>query len=178
MSKINLLRKKEESLNKRILYFTTHYLRYILVITQLVIIVVFFYRLKVDQEVVDLSEAVKQKEEIITVSYPLLQEAKLVDRQIGVIKNVAKKEDFFLDEFNYITHSIPEGISLKHLSFNKEGVNVKGSALTAASLEFFYKKMREDGKFCKVNLKGVNKKMESIEFEMLLSDFNLNRKCQ
>ena len=65
--KINLLLPKEKNWLDKVIYFGLNYLRYILVITQTVIIMVFFYRFKIDQEIVDLKDAVKQKQEIIIV---------------------------------------------------------------------------------------------------------------
>ncbi|PJB87766.1 hypothetical protein CO083_05355, partial [Candidatus Roizmanbacteria bacterium CG_4_9_14_0_8_um_filter_34_12] len=61
--KINLLLPKEKNWLDKVIYFGLNYLRYILVITQTVIIMVFFYRFKIDQEIVDLKDAVKQKQE-------------------------------------------------------------------------------------------------------------------
>ncbi len=54
--KINLLLKKEEGILDKIYIFLVNYLRYIIVITQFVVIGVFFYRLQVDQRVIDLKE--------------------------------------------------------------------------------------------------------------------------
>ena len=70
---INLLQEKEKDISGKIIYFALHYLRYILVVTQIVVIAVFFYRFKIDQEVIDLRDELKQKQEIVQVSSPLLK---------------------------------------------------------------------------------------------------------
>ena len=57
---INLLQEKEKDISGKIIYFALHYLRYILVVTQIVVIAVFFYRFKIDQEVIDLRDELKQ----------------------------------------------------------------------------------------------------------------------
>ncbi|MDO8741626.1 MAG: hypothetical protein Q7J11_00595, partial [Candidatus Roizmanbacteria bacterium] len=58
--KINLLEKKETSLLDKLTFFGLNYLRYIIVITQLVVIGVFFYRFQIDQSIIDLKEGVNQ----------------------------------------------------------------------------------------------------------------------
>ena len=62
--KINLITRRKEKVVDKVIYFVMNYLRYILVITQIIVIGVFFYRFKIDQEMVDLQEAVQQKKEI------------------------------------------------------------------------------------------------------------------
>ena len=44
--KINLITKRKEKAVDKVIYFVMNYLRYILVITQIVVIGVFFYNLK------------------------------------------------------------------------------------------------------------------------------------
>jgi len=69
---INLIEKKEVSLLDRLIFFCLNYLRYIIVITQLVVIGVFFYRFQIDQRIIDLKEGVDQKKEIVKIVLPLL----------------------------------------------------------------------------------------------------------
>jgi len=76
---INLLPKKEKDFVDRGIYFALHYLRYVLVLTQIVVIAVFFYRFQIDQEIIDLKDELTQKQEIVAVSAPLLSEAQVVD---------------------------------------------------------------------------------------------------
>ena len=65
--KINLLEKKELNLLDKLTFFCLNYLRYIIVITQLVVIGVFFYRFQIDQRIIDLKEGVEQKKEIVQI---------------------------------------------------------------------------------------------------------------
>jgi len=67
--RINLLEKKEQSLLDRLTFFGLNYLRYIIVITQLVVIGVFFYRFQIDQRIIDLKEGVEQKKEIVNIRF-------------------------------------------------------------------------------------------------------------
>lgn len=79
--RINLLPQKETPLTEKIVYFALNYLRYIIVITQLVVIAVFFYRFQIDQKIIDLKESVDQKKEILQIVLPLLNQASNIDKK-------------------------------------------------------------------------------------------------
>ena len=68
--KINLLEKKDIGLLDKLTFFGLNYLRYIIVVTQLIVIGVFFYRFQIDQRIIDLKEAVEQKREIVKIVLP------------------------------------------------------------------------------------------------------------
>ena len=87
---INLFSPKDKSLEDKVLYFAFNYLRCILVITQLVVIYVFFYHFTVDQQIVDLKDTLNQKQEIVSVVAPLLKQAERVDSRIKNARALAK----------------------------------------------------------------------------------------
>ena len=93
--KINLLEKKDASLLEKMTSFGLNYLRYIIVITQLVVIGVFFYRFQIDQSIIDLREGVDQKKKIAQIVLPLLNEAVKVEKKTLIIeKNIVKQKNF------------------------------------------------------------------------------------
>jgi len=100
---INLLPVDELSIGDHIVYFSFHYLRYVLVITQLVVACVFFYRFKVDQDIIDLRESVSQKKQIAIAMAPILQDISENGRKTNAISNMLKKQyasELFLSNKN------------------------------------------------------------------------------
>src|SRR3989344_5732305 len=124
--KINLLSLRQEKPLERIIYFMFNYLRYILVITQIVVIGVFFYRFKVDQDLVDLQEAVDQKKEIIQVSQPLINEAKKEAVRINQLGSILAKQDIYLEEFDYILSLFPESFFLNKIRITNGIITMGG----------------------------------------------------
>src|SRR3989339_2271771 len=108
--KINLLPQKETSLIEKLMYFALNYLRYIIVITQLVVIGVFFYRFQIDQRIIDLKEAVDQKKEIVKIVLPLLNEAAKIDKKTLIINESIQKQNKFREMFDYFLSTFPETI--------------------------------------------------------------------
>ena len=100
--KINLLPQKETTIAEKVMFFLLNYLRYIIVITQLVVIGVFFYRFQIDQKIIDLKESVMQKKEIVEIVLPLLNEASRIDQKSQEINKVIKKQQNFNEMLKYL----------------------------------------------------------------------------
>ena len=122
---INLLKEKEKDISGKIIYFALHYLRYILVVTQIVVIVVFFYRFKIDQEVIDLRDELKQKQEIVQVSNPLLKEAQAIDLKTREIKDILDKQSSFQQMLSYFLSVFPNKMRVTHMVINEKEWNLR-----------------------------------------------------
>src|SRR3989339_1936353 len=126
--RINLLEKKEQSLLDRLTFFGLNYLRYIIVITQLVVIGVFFYRFQIDQRIIDLKEGVEQKKEIVKIVLPLLNEAAKIDKKTLIIDETLLKQKKFSEMIEYFTASFPETIILTNMEVRDGSIKVTGNA--------------------------------------------------
>ena len=87
----------------KVFYFALNYLRYIIVITQLVVIAVFFYRFQIDQKIIDLKEAVDQKKEIVNIVLPLLKEAERIDKKTTEIDKIINNQNSFSSMISYLS---------------------------------------------------------------------------
>ena len=168
---INLIPKKETTLGERFLYFASHYLRYIIVITQLVVIGVFFYRFQIDTRVVDLKEAVGQKKEIIEIVLPLLTEASRIDQKQSEINNIIKDQEKFKAMLGYFLSLFPETITLSNLDIGGESMKVTGNALDSRPLQAFFELMRRDGNFKTVAFQTINKTDVGYNFVLNLEEW-------
>jgi len=169
--RINLLTKKELSFLDKLVYFSLNYLRYIIVITQLVIIFVFFYRFQLDQKIIDLKEAVTQKKEIIQVVIPLLSEIEIVEKKQEAAKSILERQEKILSMFKYFVSIFPQGLTLKELRISADGIEMFGTAFNPQSLQAFVNLAKKEKKFKKVNLKSIKKSEAGYEFELTFSQF-------
>jgi hypothetical protein len=135
--KINLLNPREISFVDKVVYFSLNYLRYIIVITQLIIIFVFFYRFQLDQQIIDLKEAVLQKKEIIQVILPLLKEAEIVEKKQDAAKTILLDQEKTLLMFKYFLSIFPKGLVLKQMNLEKNGIEIVGTAIQVDHLRAF-----------------------------------------
>jgi len=169
--KINLLEKKETSLLDKLTFFGLNYLRYIIVITQLVVIGVFFYRFQIDQSIIDLKEGVGQKKEIVQIVLPLLNEAAKIDKKTVIIEKTIVKQKNFNTMFEYFISSFPETITLTNMEVKNESIKVTGDASDPKHLQAFYLFLKKDKKFKGVTLQNIKKTEAGYNFILLLDKF-------
>lgn len=165
---INLVPQKKEKAVDRLIYFALNYLRYILVITQIVVIGVFFYRFKVDQEIVDLKEALDQKKEIIQVSRPLLAEAKTTDYSIRQASTIIDSQSNFFRSLEYLISRFPEQFFLDKMQFSNNKITMDGYSNDASILTAFSTRIREEKKFNKLTLTSLKKTERGLDFSFEL----------
>lgn len=175
---INLLPPKNENLADKLIFFSFHYLRYILVITQLVVICVFFYRFRVDQDIIDLKDGIKQKQEIIRTVEPLLNEVRIVNGKIEQVKGGLNKQKQFDDLITYFLTEVPSELKLTTVTLNLNSIDCEGVTESTASVKMFYDKLLQSGKFKTVQLVNVQKAKEgdtptaTYTFGLKLDGFN------
>jgi Fimbrial assembly protein (PilN). len=169
--KINLLPEKEKSFTDKVIYFAFNYLRYILVITQLVVIGVFFYRLQIDQRVIDLRESVDQKKEIINIVLPLLKEASRVDKKGKEIAKIIKDQENFKSMSDYIFSIIPESIVLNSFDFKNNVLTLVGSSADPKQIQMFINFLKTEKKFKNIELKNLKKTETSYIFTISLEKY-------
>src|SRR3989338_9505447 len=170
--KINLLEKKETSLLDKLTFFGLNYLRYIIVITQLVVIGVFFYRFQIDQSIIDLKEGVDQKKEIAQIVLPLLNEAVNIDKKSSIINDTIKKQKSFSTMFEYFISSFPETITLTNMEVKDQSIKVTGDANDPKHLQAFYLLLKKDKKFKEVTFQNIKKTETGYNFILLLNKFS------
>lgn len=170
--KINLLEKKESSILDKLVFFGLNYLRYIVVITQLVVIGVFFYRFQIDQSIIDLREGVDQKKEIIQVVSPLLSEAEKMDKKTSIIEDTINKQKNFDTMFNYFISVFPESITLTNMEIKGTGsIKIIGDAYDPKHLQAFYNFLKKDNKFKNVMFQNIKKGETGYNFTLVLDEY-------
>lgn len=170
--RINLFPQKEKSLLDKIIYFSFNYLRYILVITQIVVIGVFFYRFKVDQEIVDLKDAFSQKQEIMAVSEPLIKEAAAVERKTSFVSTIVSGQQQLKESLVYLFSIFPKKLSLNRLSVSENGdYLLSGTTNDPNAVKLFFKRLNDDKLFTNVLLNHLTKEQFNFSFSFTLKDY-------
>lgn len=173
--RINLVNEKKERTLDRVIYFALNYLRYILVVTQIVVIGVFFYRFKIDQEIVDLQDSISQKREIIQVSQPLIQEAKNSAYKLNRATSIISSQDTALASIDYILSIFPEKFFLKSLDIAKNSLSIDGVTQDFQSIRSFLNRLKKEAKFKNIELTNIKKTDQGLEFSFKFDSFNRSK---
>ncbi|GAB4219078.1 MAG: hypothetical protein Fur009_3410 [Candidatus Microgenomates bacterium] len=169
--KINLLQDKEKPFLEKVVFFGLNYLRYIIVITQLIVIIVFFYRFQLDQQVIDLREEVDQKKEIIQIVLPLLNETARIDKKTKEIEKILANQSKFKAMLSYIFSLIPESMKLTNVEVKGNGLDILGYVSDPAQFQSFFNILKKDQKFKNVELKSIKKTETGYIFQISLKNF-------
>ena len=168
---INLLQEKEKDISGKMVYFALHYLRYILVLTQIVVIAVFFYRFKIDQEVIDLRDELKQKEEIVQVSDPLLKEAQRVDLKSREIKDVLIRQEASQQMLTYFLSVFPNNMRVTRIDMSEKGFEFIGITSEPQIIKIFLDKLNADKAFKTIELGSIRREDNSFHCPFKLYGF-------
>jgi Tfp pilus assembly protein PilN len=169
--KINLIPPKEETLIDTVIYFVLNYLRYILVLTQLVVIIVFFYRFQIDQLIIDLKDEIEQKKEIIQVAQPLKQEALIIEKRLKKTEELIHDQDRLINMVSYFLSLFPETVYLDKLEIINGELTASGLAYNVSHLQAFYKLLKKEEQFKTVDFSSIKKEMNGYSFTLKLSGF-------
>ncbi len=171
---INLLPKEtwEVGVVGKLLRWALNVGRYVVVFTELIVILSFLYRFSLDRKLTDLSEEMKQKQSIIKSYEEFEGQFRRLQDQLKVIKKV-EDDSIAVDEIlTSISLMTPIDTSYKSISIREEEVSLEGQTLSDVGLATLLAKAQNDAVFDEVTLESVSSatdKSQAIEFRMNLA---------
>lgn len=168
---INLFPERDKNVSEKIIYFAFHYLRYILVITQFVAICVFFFRFKVDQEIVDLKDKLNQKQSIVTATSDLVGRVQEIDTKMKQVQLVLDEQEVFQSKYSYTLSQISPEIRIDNFVMGADAVDIDGSSATVDPIKTMYDALQADQKYKVIDLSTIEKGEEGFSFSLHLAEF-------
>ncbi len=166
---INLASKKESHTIDKIVDFFSNYLRYALVLTMLVLLGVFFFRLRIDQNIEELEDSIGQKKQIFQVVQPLLSHAESIDNKLKAASKVVKAQDTQLEMFNFIYSTFPDQLFLTRLTYDKSSLVFSGKTADPRTLEAYYKKLKTYKPLKSIVLNKIQRTETEYEFTITVN---------
>lgn len=171
---INLLSKKEleeRALNKFLKWSLT-FGRYIIVGTEIIVLLAFFSRFKLDRDLTDLHQQVSQKQAIVQYNLEFEKKIRNLQKQLEEIKLIEEKDKLSLTLLRFFEENIPQEVTLNELSFNDNKVSFSGTSLSTSSFIDFLARIRTSNQFSDVTLEDLNKEREDFLKFKLKANFN------
>lgn len=157
---INLFPTKESQLPKQIFEFVAYYLRYALVITLFIVIVVFFLRMQVDRALVEEKEKLGLKKSIVTVTKDLREELEHTQKRITLVKDIFVKQDTFRKRLDYFLSSTPRDATISVVSFAEREMQIEGSTKDYRIVQLYANKLRKEKMFESVTIDSISRNKE------------------
>lgn len=169
---INLFPKREVALVSKTQYFASHYLRYILVLTQFVVICVFFYRFSIDQQIIGEKEKLAQKRAIIAATKPLRDEMNKTQKSIKSVQSIFGTQDKWKSKMNYLLSVFPVGVTLTSLKDEGDTLRFTAVAKSPEIIKKMYGRILADKRFLKVQFGTFTiKNKTEYQFDMVLDQY-------
>lgn len=169
---INLLKEeKKQTLVDRVFYFVLNYLRYIIVVTQLVVICTFFAKFALDQQIVDLQEEIDQKQEIVKMFQPLIKDSRTVSVRLKEIEGITNQQPQQKEMMTYVLQRFPQDFTLKEMTVSQRGIILSGYTTSSNTLESFNTRLKSENRFKSINLKSMSRSANGLEFYIEMQQF-------
>jgi Tfp pilus assembly protein PilN len=174
---INLFPSKKSHVTEHLGIFIAHYFRYALVLTMGVVIIVFFLRVRVDQQLADEREKLAMKKAIITTTRPLRNDLENAQRKISLIKSVFNKQDLLNAQLDYITAVIPKKSTVKSIMIDEKQTQIEAMTSDFRVIQLFINKLSKDARYSKIRTGKILKEgNKQYSFSVVLEEYIIPEK--
>ena len=147
--------------------------RYIVIFTEMVVIISFATRFTLDRQVTDLNSEISQKQRAIKSYGDLEKEFTFVQDQIEDYKQL--KQDYNLVEiFPLLNETIPNGVAFDALTVQSGAINFSGTAFSQDSLNVLINNIQLDRNFSDVRISRIESRDEKSSGVLFDISANIN----
>lgn len=159
---IELLPQEEWQKGKlgKLLKWTLTVGRHIVILTELVVILAFLSRFKLDRDLADLGKEIEQKQAIIEASADFEKEFRFLQKRLVSIESLRKDQIPAVEIVSELATLTPLNIQFSDLEVNKEGTELTATSLTESGLATFLDKLKNSDRFKKLFLTEVSQDTE------------------
>lgn len=167
--------RTERALLGRLVPWITTYGRYVMVTTELVVLIAFISRFSLDRKLTDLKEEISQKQEILEVNQPLEKEIRDAQKRIKTVKERIALQETLPGALDAMHTLLPRGIYFESLSLSENKLSAQVVALTLNSFSQFLSRLSVTKQFTGIEISNINKRpLTGIQFALTAQFQNKN----
>lgn len=137
--------------------------RYIVVFTELIVIMAFLARFKLDRDLTDLHEAIEQKKAIVASASSLEINFRNLQKKLSHIEEITNGQIFYDKVLNEIAQFTPIDTNFSLLDLDKSDLKISGVSLSEMSLASLLFNLRNSPKYTNIEVTDVKKSEGSPE---------------
>lgn len=141
----------------RIVNWAVTYGRYIMIGTEIVVLLAFISRFSLDRKLTDLKEDVSQKQEIIQANLPFERDVRALQDKLSKIKTLKIQPISALDVLTSFQTILPSGMYLKTLSLEKNKLTVSAVAGSTGAFAQFINSMQRAKTLASINIGDITR---------------------
>lgn len=141
----------------RLIEWVTTYGRYIMVTTELVVLIAFVSRFSLDRKLTDLKEEIQQKQDILEVNKDLEAEIRATQDRLKDIRTILNQQQQTYDTISAFHALIPPGVYLQNLTVTKDKLTTDAVAQSTDSFSQFLANLTASKQLTSVEIGDINK---------------------
>jgi len=144
--------------------------RYIVVFTELIVILAFLSRFKLDRDLTDLHELIEQKNAIVASAYELEKEIRSFQDGLLKINEVSQKQTSYSSFITSFAEIIPDEVTIESFSLEKNRLSLSCTSLTPQGIGLFIYQLKQSPKFSSISIENINRKIsEPVKFNLTVN---------
>ena len=144
---INLLPGKEPAFGEKFLTFSLTFGRYIIIGTEIVVLVAFLSRFKLDRDLIDLKDQIKEKQRILSTQKQIEEKVNNLQLRLWQIKLADAAGGSGILALPQIASLTPENITYKSITMNQDTITIIGFANETGDIYRFVDSLKSAGIF-------------------------------
>lgn len=143
--------------------------RYLVIFTELVVILSFVARFSLDRQLTNLNESIYQKRVLIESYADLENQVRLVQHKTDQYNQIEQQTNV-VEVFPALTQIVPRGIEFSSLTIHQDSVIVAGQALSQHSLNLLINNFQLSTNFTRVSVDKIEaNEAQQVGFEFLIN---------
>lgn len=141
--------------------------RYIVVFTELIVILAFLSRFKLDRDLTDIHESIEQKKAIIASAQELEREIRGLQDNLMKINEVTKKQNPYSSFITSFARIVPDEVTIENLTLEKDRLSLSCTSLTPEGIGLFIYQLKQSPKFSNISIEDITRKIsEPVKFNL------------
>lgn len=164
---INLLGQEDlkHTPHGRIISWALTYGRYIMIGTEIVVLLAFISRFSLDRRLTDLKEEITQKQAILEANVSLEQDIRNLQDTLVKLKQTMTNQSVPLDTLTLLQTLLPAGVYVETLDIATDRVSVSAVAGSTYGFSQFLTNLQATKQFSQVDIGDIKKSEAGIEFK-------------
>lgn len=158
LSSINLVRNKQIPLFDKFMNWALTVGRLIVILTEIVAVLAFVYRFSLDERLVDLHSAIKQKQTIVSLLRKDEDKYRNLQNRIALASSAEKKITKTSKIIQDVIALVPLGVKINDLTLNKDRISININASSITSLTDFINILKNYPDIKSINIDNIESK--------------------
>lgn len=150
----------------RIIAWAVTYGRYIMISTEIVVLLAFISRFSLDRKLTDLNDEVSQKQAIIEANLPFEQDFRRIQDQLAKIQSLLEKPDVSVQALTTLQKLLPSDVYLSNLEITPDKLTANAIARTSLGFSRFINNLQTEQLFKNVDIGDIRRDpITGIQFQ-------------